>query len=80
MNDVAVHTSFPTPVGMRGSGNESVSMGISNIDERDLGRGSEDGERTEHRHGRNQEWSRGPRWEGGVAARWRRRPAGMRPS
>ena len=40
------HTSVPTPAGTRGPGNGPVSMGISSIDERDLGRGVDNGERS----------------------------------
>ena len=40
----ANHTSVPIPTGTRGPGNEPVSMGMLNIDEKDLGLRADDGE------------------------------------
>ena len=46
MSDGADHASVPTPAGTREPGDELVSMGMPNIDERDLGRGVDGGERS----------------------------------
>ena len=71
MSGSADHASAPTPAGTRGPGDKPASMGMPNIDERDLDCEVDDGERTtgtdetrsgaRHHEGRGRDDEGGPR-------------------